>query len=186
MDAEKPLNPAGEEHRQVHERAEGAIPHQQVAGAQQRMKHPDFGLFVRVEREAHRLDEQAGEGVEQSQHLGHGKAAPLLASFGLAEGFCEEGVSGAIVLEPSTKYARNPHHNPSGDEQARRIAVDDSINNSASTASGRRMRALQYADALTGVLLRCRSPVIAVLKLRTWRMNQWIVSTGPSCRSRHW
>ena len=40
---------------------------------------------MRVQREGEQFDDQAGERVEESQQLGHGKAAPLLAPLGLAE-----------------------------------------------------------------------------------------------------
>ena len=75
VQAEAAGHPAQRKHRQVGERAEPAIADQQVASPHQRVQLPDLRLLVGIQREAEHLDDQAGERVEQPQHLGHGKAA---------------------------------------------------------------------------------------------------------------
>lgn len=91
VDAEQPVDPAGKQHHQMHERAEGAVAHQHVADAQQRVQHPDLGLLVGVQGEPQGAAHQPAEGVEQAQDLGHRKAAALLAPLGLAEGLLRVG-----------------------------------------------------------------------------------------------
>jgi hypothetical protein len=112
-------------------------------------------------------------------------------------------VSGVIVLDPSTKTATSPHQSPTAPAAAsvpaspaaparcrtssdtRRNSSADSRSSVASTASGRRFRARQYAGALTAIPARCRRCVIAVLNQSTCSSSRWTVAAGPSCRSRH-
>jgi len=52
-----------------------------------------------------------------------------LHPLGWPKAFWDVGVSGTMVLEPSTKYVRSPHHNAPGEPQASCIAVADSCSN---------------------------------------------------------
>ena len=65
---EQPVHATQRQHRQVNERAEPAVAHQQVSGAQPRVQHPHLGLLVREQRKAQHLHDQAAERVEQPHH----------------------------------------------------------------------------------------------------------------------
>jgi hypothetical protein len=77
------------EHGQMDKRAKAPITHQQIAGPQQWVKHPDPGLFMPVEGKPQHLHDHAGESIEQSQELWDGKTTAALLAFGLAKGLLQ-------------------------------------------------------------------------------------------------
>ena len=55
--------------------------------------------------------------------LGMGKPQPGFCSPGWPNAFCDAGVSGTMVLEPSTSNGRSPHH-PSAEAAAERVTAE--------------------------------------------------------------
>jgi len=115
--------------------------------------------------------------------LGTGKPQPGFWWAGWPNARSLAGVSGAIVEEPSTSSTRSPHQRD--DDEAAAPAAAVSRSSARSTSSGSRIRASQYAAALTAWPARWRRCRMAVLKWITCRTNRCTVSTGPNCRSRH-
>lgn len=62
-----------------------------VVGLKRRLQQPHLRPLVRAQGEGQQFDDQAGGGGEQTENLGHRKAAARLLPLGLAEGLLQGG-----------------------------------------------------------------------------------------------
>ena len=97
------LHVAKAEQCKMHKRAHSTVAHQQISGGQQRVQSPHVGLLVRVERPSISIIRPLKASNSPST-LGTGKPHPFFWPVGCPKAFRRAGVSGVIVLEPSTRY----------------------------------------------------------------------------------
>jgi hypothetical protein len=78
--------------------------------------------------------------------LGTGNPHPFFCPDGWPNAPSRAGVSGAIVLDPSTRNARSPRHSaasPAAAAEASRRAADEDRSSDCTAATGSRLRASQ-------------------------------------------